>query len=147
MTEKVALDYLTALGDRIVALDAEAIARAQARQARLTKPPGSLGRLEEIAVQIAGMTAQERPSVARRAVVVMAADHGVTQEGVSAYPAEVTAQMALNFLRGGAAINAIATNSTLMRTRNAVVTLAARSGRYHRYHSANPPSCMPMPRP
>ena len=107
MTEDTALEYLTALGERIAPLDAEAMARAQARQARLTKPPGSLGRLEEIAVQIAGMTSQERPSVARRVVVVMAADHGVTSEGVSAYPAEVTAQMALNFLRGGAAINAI----------------------------------------
>jgi nicotinate-nucleotide--dimethylbenzimidazole phosphoribosyltransferase len=108
VTADDALDYLTALGERIAPLDADAMARAWARQARLTKPPGSLGRLEEIAVQIAGMTSQERPSVARRAVIVMAADHGVTQEGVSAYPAEVTAQMALNFLRGGAAINAIA---------------------------------------
>lgn len=107
MTEDTALEYLTALGERIAPLDAEAMARAQARQARLTKPPGSLGRLEEIAVQVAGMTSQERPSVARCVVVVMAADHGVTSEGVSAYPAEVTAQMALNFLRGGAAINAI----------------------------------------
>jgi nicotinate-nucleotide--dimethylbenzimidazole phosphoribosyltransferase len=108
VTADAALDYLTALGDRIAPLDADAMARAQARQARLTKPPGSLGRLEEIAIQIAGMTGSERPSVAQRAVVVMAADHGVTKEGVSAYPAEVTAQMALNFLRGGAAINAIA---------------------------------------
>jgi nicotinate-nucleotide--dimethylbenzimidazole phosphoribosyltransferase len=108
MTEDGALEYLTTLGDRIAPLDAEAMARARARQARLTKPPGSLGRLEEIAVQVAGMTSSERPSVARRAVVVMAADHGVTSEGVSAYPAEVTAQMALNFLHGGAAINAIA---------------------------------------
>jgi nicotinate-nucleotide--dimethylbenzimidazole phosphoribosyltransferase len=107
MTEDTALEYLTALGERIAPLDADAMARARARQARLTKPPGSLGRLEEIAVQVAGMTSQERPSIARRAVVVMAADHGVTSEGVSAYPAEVTAQMALNFLHGGAAINAI----------------------------------------
>src|SRR4029079_14998159 len=108
MTEEDALRYLIALGDRIAPLDRDAIARAEARQARLTKPPGSLGRLEEIATQIAGITGSERPSVARRAVVVMAADHGVTQEGVSAYPAEVTAQMALNVLHGGAAINAIA---------------------------------------
>jgi nicotinate-nucleotide--dimethylbenzimidazole phosphoribosyltransferase len=108
MTEDAALEYLTTLGDRIAPLDQKAMARAEARQAQLTKPPGSLGRLEEIAVQIAGITFLERPSVARRAVVVMAADHGVTQEGVSAYPAEVTAQMALNFLHGGAAINAVA---------------------------------------
>jgi nicotinate-nucleotide--dimethylbenzimidazole phosphoribosyltransferase len=108
MTEDAAVDYLTTLGERITPLDEGAMARAQERQARLTKPPGSLGRLEAIAVQIAGITSNERPAVARRAVVVMAADHGVTQEGVSAYPAEVTAQMALNFLHGGAAINAIA---------------------------------------
>jgi nicotinate-nucleotide--dimethylbenzimidazole phosphoribosyltransferase len=108
MTEDTALEYLTTLGDRIAPLDADAMARARARQERLTKPPDSLGRLEEIAVQTAGMTGSERPSVARRAVVVMAGDHGVAGEGVSAYPAEVTAQMALNFLRGGAAINAIA---------------------------------------
>jgi nicotinate-nucleotide--dimethylbenzimidazole phosphoribosyltransferase len=108
VTTDAALDYLTALGERIAPLDTDSMARARARQARLTKPPGSLGRLEEIAIQVAGMTGQERPSVARRAVVVMAADHGVTSEGVSAYPAEVTAQMALNFLHGGAAINAIA---------------------------------------
>jgi nicotinate-nucleotide--dimethylbenzimidazole phosphoribosyltransferase len=108
MAEESALQYLAALADRIAPLDAGAMARAQARQERLTKPPGSLGRLEEIAVQVAGMTGQDLSAVARRAVVVMAADHGVTREGVSAYPAEVTAQMALNFLRGGAAINAIA---------------------------------------
>jgi nicotinate-nucleotide--dimethylbenzimidazole phosphoribosyltransferase len=110
MTADAALDYLTTLGEVIVPLDQDAMARARARQALLTKPPGSLGRLEEIAIQVAGMTGVERPSVARRAVVVMAADHGVTSEGVSAYPAEVTAQMALNFLRGGAAINAIASS-------------------------------------
>jgi nicotinate-nucleotide--dimethylbenzimidazole phosphoribosyltransferase len=110
MTKDVALEYLTTLGDRIAPLDAEAMARARTRQSRLTKPPGSLGRLEEIAVQIAGITGSERPSIAQRAVVVMAADHGVTSEGVSAYPAEVTAQMALNFLHGGAAINAIASS-------------------------------------
>jgi nicotinate-nucleotide--dimethylbenzimidazole phosphoribosyltransferase len=108
MTEDTALEYLTALGERIAPLDTDAMVRARARQSQLTKPQGSLGRLEEIAVQIAGITGCERPSVARRAVVVMAADHGVTSEGVSAYPAEVTAQMALNFLHGGAAINAIA---------------------------------------
>jgi nicotinate-nucleotide--dimethylbenzimidazole phosphoribosyltransferase len=107
MTEDTALEYLTTLGEGIAPLDIDAMARAQARQTRLTKPPGSLGRLEEVAVQCAGMTGSERPSIARRAVVVMAADHGVTSEGVSAYPAEVTAQMALNFLHGGAAINAI----------------------------------------
>lgn len=89
-------------------LDAESIAAAQARQAQLTKPAGSLGRLEELAIQVAGITGQTTPELPRKAVVVMAADHGVSAEGVSAYPAEVTPQMVLNFLRGGAAINALA---------------------------------------
>ncbi|NPV78607.1 MAG: nicotinate-nucleotide--dimethylbenzimidazole phosphoribosyltransferase [Anaerolineae bacterium] len=81
---------------------------ARSRQAELTKPHGSLGRLEELSAQLAGMTGQARPKVERKAVIVMAADHGVTLEGVSAYPAEVTRQMVLNFLRGGAAINVLA---------------------------------------
>lgn len=82
--------------------------QAAARQERLTKPPGSLGRLEQLSIQLAGIKADPRPSAERKAVIVMAADHGVTREGVSAYPSEVTAQMVLNFLRGGAAINVLA---------------------------------------
>lgn len=74
----------------------------------LTKPPGSLGRLEELAVQMAGITRELRPDLSKKAVVVMAADHGVCVEGVSAYPQEVTAQMVMNFLGGGAAINVLA---------------------------------------
>jgi nicotinate-nucleotide--dimethylbenzimidazole phosphoribosyltransferase len=89
-------------------LDEAAMQSARARQDRLTKPPGSLGRLEELSIQLAGMKADPLPSVERKAVIVMAADHGVAREGVSAYPAEVTAQMVLNFLRGGAAINVLA---------------------------------------
>jgi nicotinate-nucleotide--dimethylbenzimidazole phosphoribosyltransferase len=89
-------------------LDTAAIAAARARQEQLTKPAGSLGRLELLAIQIAGITSQEQPVVANKAIVVMAGDHGVTAEGISAYPAEVTPQMVLNFLRGGAAINALA---------------------------------------
>lgn len=92
----------------IVPLDGEIVEQSRARQMELTKPAGSLGRLEEIAVQIAGITRQVRPSVQRKAVVVMAADHGVVKEGVSAYPADVTPQMVMNFLAGGAAINALA---------------------------------------
>ncbi len=83
-------------------------AAARERQNNLTKPPGSLGRLEELSVQLAGILEQERPSVTRKAVIVMAGDHGVVAEGVSAYPAEVTPQMVMNFLYGGAAINALA---------------------------------------
>ena len=89
-------------------LDADAMATARADLDRLTKPPGSLGRLEELAVRLAGITGQARPSMARRAIVVAAADHGVARRGVSAYPPEVTAQMVANFVRGGAAINVLA---------------------------------------
>lgn len=84
------------------------MAAARARQEQLTKPPGSLGRLEELSIQLAGITGEALPSVAEKAVVVMAGDHGVTAEGVSAYPSEVTRQMVLNFLHGGAAINVLA---------------------------------------
>ena len=92
----------------IAPFNAAAMAAARARQEQLTKPAGSLGRLETLAIQIAGITGQERPILSQKAVIVMAGDHGVTAEGVSAYPAAVTPQMVLNFLRGGAAINALA---------------------------------------
>ncbi|HEX9333878.1 MAG TPA: nicotinate-nucleotide--dimethylbenzimidazole phosphoribosyltransferase, partial [Anaerolineales bacterium] len=93
---------------QIPPLDETAMRAARARQDTLTKPRGSLGRLEELSIQLAGMKADPFPSVERKAVIVMAADHGVALEGVSAYPTEVTAQMVLNFLRGGAAINVLA---------------------------------------
>lgn len=89
-------------------LDLTAANAARERQNTLTKPPGSLGRLEELSIQLAAVTGQARPRVDRKAVIVMAGDHGVAAEGVSAYPAEVTPQMVLNFLRGGAAINVLA---------------------------------------
>lgn len=89
-------------------LDEAAMAAARAHQDDLTKPPGSLGRLEEVAVQLAGIRGRDGHRLGPRAVLVCAADHGVTAEGVSAYPAEVTAQMVLNFLAGGAAINVLA---------------------------------------
>ena len=92
----------------ITSLDHDAMEAARTRQQELTKPAGSLGRLEEIAIQLAGITGQTMPEIRRKAVIVMAGDHGVTAEGVSAYPAEVTPQMVYNFLRGGAAINALA---------------------------------------
>lgn len=93
---------------RIGPLDRSAMAAARARQDQLTKPQGALGRLEELALQIAGITGVARPRLRSPAVLVMAADHGVTRRGVSAYPAEVTAQMVQNFLAGGAAINVLA---------------------------------------
>lgn len=89
-------------------LDAAAMAAAQARQDQLTKPQGALGRLEALAIQIAGITGQARPQLRSPAVIVMAGDHGVAAQGVSAYPAAVTPQMVLNFLHGGAAINVLA---------------------------------------
>jgi nicotinate-nucleotide--dimethylbenzimidazole phosphoribosyltransferase len=88
-------------------LDKEAMSRAKERQDSLTKPAGSLGRLEEIAIQIAGIQGKAIPQIKGKAVIVMAADHGVVARGTSAYPQEVTPQMVLNFLRGGAAINVI----------------------------------------
>jgi nicotinate-nucleotide--dimethylbenzimidazole phosphoribosyltransferase len=89
-------------------LDAAAMAAARARQAQLTKPAGSLGRLEALSVQLAGIAGRPLPSVARKAVLTLAADHGVAVEGVSLYPQAVTRQMVANFVRGGAAINALA---------------------------------------
>ncbi|MGH2460242.1 MAG: nicotinate-nucleotide--dimethylbenzimidazole phosphoribosyltransferase [Chloroflexota bacterium] len=88
---------------------AEAAGRAaRERENQLTKPPGSLGRLEDLAVQLAGITGQARPRFVHKAVIVLAGDHGVAAAGVSAYPPAVTAQMVLNFLSGGAAINVLA---------------------------------------
>jgi len=92
----------------IVFPDTAAADTAAARQARLTKPPGSLGRLEELTTRIAAITGQPRPRLEQRVIVVAAADHGVSARGVSAYPAAVTGQMVANFLAGGAAINVLA---------------------------------------
>jgi nicotinate-nucleotide--dimethylbenzimidazole phosphoribosyltransferase len=85
--------------------------RVQARLDRLTKPVGSLGRLEELALWYATIAGDSKPALPRAAVFTFAADHGVTAEGVSAYPREVTAQMVLNFLRGGAGVNVLARHS------------------------------------
>ena len=85
--------------------DAGAMRRAQSRQGNLTKPPGSLGRLEDVSVQLAGIFGDERPVIEGKAVIVAAGDHGVVAQGVTAYPQEVTAQMVLNFLSGGAAVS------------------------------------------
>ena len=93
---------------RIQPVDQAIAAQTQARLDRLTKPLGSLGRLEETAVRYATITGEVKPAVPRGVVFTFAADHGVATEGVSAYPREVTPQMVLNFLRGGAGVNVLA---------------------------------------
>jgi len=98
---------LEELISRIDALDAGAMAQARARQDRLTKPQGSLGRLELLSVQLAGITGQPLPEIQHKLILTMAADHGVVAERISAYPQEVTRQMVENFLRSGAAINVL----------------------------------------
>ncbi len=81
---------------------------ARSRQAILTKPPGSLGLLEDIAIRLAGLQAKECPQINRIAIRIFAGDHGVTEEGVSAFPQVVTGEMIKNFARGGAAISVLA---------------------------------------
>lgn len=85
--------------------DAQAVAGAQARNGQLTKPPGALGRLEDLAIWYAGWRGTDRPALAAPQVIIFAGNHGVCAQGVSAFPAEVTAQMVANFEHGGAAIN------------------------------------------
>lgn len=95
---------------KIQPIDRACLKKAQARLDRLTKPVGSLGRLEELAARYVAMTGEEHPKLPRAAIFTFAADHGVAIEGVSAYPSAVTAQMVLNFLRGGAAVNVLASH-------------------------------------
>lgn len=89
-------------------LDQKAMKAARERQNSLTKPWGSLGRLEELSIRVAGIRGQVVSRLDHKAIVVMAADHGVVAEGVSLYPQQVTPQMVQNFLHGGAAINVLA---------------------------------------
>lgn len=93
---------------RIQPLDTTLRVKAQVRLDRLTKPLGSLGRLEELAASYVAITGELKPNIPRGVVFTFAADHGVATEGVSAYPSEVTPQMVFNFLRGGAGVNALA---------------------------------------
>jgi len=81
---------------------------AIARQAQLTKPTGALGRLEQLAVELAGLQATEQPRAARVPIIVFAGDHGIVAQGVSAYPQAVTIAMMANFASGGAAISVLA---------------------------------------
>jgi nicotinate-nucleotide--dimethylbenzimidazole phosphoribosyltransferase len=100
-------DLLARTIDAIRPLDADAMRAAEARQLQLTKPPKALGRLETLSIQLAGIQAKAQPRIEHKAIAVMAADHGVTAEGVSAFPAEVTPAMVYNFAAGGAAINVL----------------------------------------
>ena len=99
------IDWLNAA---LALLDDKAQQQALARQGNLTKPSGSLGRLEDIAVQLSAMQSTAKPSIRNTAIVVFAGDHGVTEEGVSVFPQVVTGEMIKNFSRGGAAITALA---------------------------------------
>jgi nicotinate-nucleotide--dimethylbenzimidazole phosphoribosyltransferase len=89
-------------------VDINVVEQAAERQQQLTKPAGSLGRLESVAVQLAGLQGQVKPTLAQVWIAIFAGDHGVVAEGVSAFPQEVTGQMLLNFVSGGAAISVLA---------------------------------------
>lgn len=100
-----ALSDLSGLADRLPGADQAAADAARARQNSLTKPPGSLGRLEEIAEFMAAWRATARPEIWKAQALVFAGNHGICAQGVNPYPQEVTAQMVANFQNGGAAIN------------------------------------------
>ncbi|MGB3847160.1 MAG: nicotinate-nucleotide--dimethylbenzimidazole phosphoribosyltransferase, partial [Sphingopyxis sp.] len=107
--------FEAALAD-LRAPDTRAQEAARVRQAQLTKPAGSLGRLEEVAIFFAGWQGRERPRLDRGRAAIFAGNHGVTAHGVSAFPPGVTAQMVANFRAGGAAINALAAAAGLELT-------------------------------
>ncbi|MEM6371889.1 MAG: nicotinate-nucleotide--dimethylbenzimidazole phosphoribosyltransferase [Pseudomonadota bacterium] len=102
------LDGLRALLAGMPGPDTEARDGAEARNGQLTKPPGALGRLEDLAIWYAGWRGNARPSITAPQVIVFAGNHGVAARGVSAFPPEVTVQMVTNFEQGGAAINQLA---------------------------------------
>jgi len=101
-------ELLASTIEMIKPLDKGAMAAARARQDTLTKPPGSLGRLEELSVQLAGIQGKPIPQIRHKAIVTMAGDHGVVAEGIGNWPQAVTAQMVYNFIGGGAGINVLA---------------------------------------
>ncbi len=104
MTFATVADIRAALQNLPMA-DAVAIASATARNGQLTKPPGALARLEDLAIWLAGWQGTEKPAITAPQVLIFAGNHGVTAQGISAFPAAVTAQMVANFEHGGAAIN------------------------------------------
>jgi nicotinate-nucleotide--dimethylbenzimidazole phosphoribosyltransferase len=102
------VDFIDSLLREIKPVDDKWYAVAQKRLDNLTKPAGSLGRIEEFARRLVAIAESANPRIDRKAIFVFAGDHGVTEEGVSAYPKEVTPQMVFNFLKGGAGINVLA---------------------------------------
>ncbi len=96
------------LNQSVKPINEQMVVLATARQQQLTKPLGSLGRMEQVAIRLAGLQGVETPDLERVRIVVFAADHGVAASGVSAFPQEVTAQMMANFAAGGAAISVLA---------------------------------------
>ena len=102
------MDKINEVIASIQPLDEKAMRKARMRQDNLTKPQGSLGQLESVSIQVVGIKRNSRPRMTHKVIFTLAGDHGVTQEGVSAYPSEVTPQMVYNFLRGGAGINVLA---------------------------------------
>jgi nicotinate-nucleotide--dimethylbenzimidazole phosphoribosyltransferase len=102
------VDLLNKTLENIEPLDKDAMAKARQRQDELTKPAGSLGRLEELSIQIAGVQHKAKPEIKHKVMITMAADHGVVDEKIGNWPREVTAQMVENFLHGGAGINVLA---------------------------------------
>src|SRR3990167_1107647 len=101
------VEKIKKVADKISEIDAGCMNRAQERLNNLTKPLGSLGRLEELAKLIVGITGKENPKLEKKVIFTLAADHGITEEGVSANPKEVTAQMVYNFINNGAGINVL----------------------------------------
>ncbi len=102
------MNRLTATLNRITPLDAELLQQTQTRLDNKTKPPGSLGRLEEFARRLVAISGQHLPDLSKKVIFTFAGDHGVVEEGVSAFPKEVTPQMVFNFLLGGAGVNVLA---------------------------------------
>jgi len=131
--------------------DAEYRAKAKARLDQLAVPHWALGDLMDLAIDLAGMTRSMTPPVGRKAIVTMAGDHGVTVEGVSKFPKEVTPQMVVNFVNGGAGINALARQAGArgLRRRHGGRRRPARSGRCRQDHQQEgrhgaPPTSPPV---